>query len=325
MYRTILVPLDGSAFSEHALPLALGIARRTGASVLLVRVCVPLPQAYDTSELPAVALPEVLSRDRAISYLTELAECLSPRWEVPISVAVLSGPVVDELYTYTTAVSVDLVVMTTHGYGPLSRVWMGSVSDKLVRRLPLPILLTRPHDEALDLLEAVHEQPFEHVLIPLDGSALAEEILECALALGAPMGARYSLIQVINPPVLGYAPAAHAVGLDERMLTEWRAEARSYLDPVVDRLRGQGHHVESHILIGPSAIAILNYARDHAVDLIAMATHGRGGVARMLLGSVSDKIVRSIGTPVLLRRPSAEGAQPRTAADSVAADPMEQR
>jgi nucleotide-binding universal stress UspA family protein len=97
------------------------------------------------------------------------------------------------------------------------------------------------------------------------------------------------------------------------VLAEWRAETQAYLEQLADRLRGQGHPVEAHVIIGPPAIAILDYARVHAVDLIAMATHGRGGVARMLLGSVADKVVRGAGTPVLLRRPSAEGAERRVA------------
>jgi nucleotide-binding universal stress UspA family protein len=303
MYRTILVPLDGSAFGEHALPLALSIARRAVASVQLVHV--HTPEAYRI-DLPPLTPPHGLSRDSAIRYLTELAECLSSQWEVPISVAVLEGLAVDELYAHAIAAGADLVVMTTHGYGPLSRMWMGSVADTLVRQLPMPLVLARPHQEALDLLEQVRDRVFEHILIPLDGSPLAEEALEPALALGAPMGARYTLLQAINPPVIGYAPAAYATGLDERILEQWQAEAQMYLDHVAARLRGQGHQADTVVSIAPPAIAILDYARDHSVDLIGLATHGRGGLTRLLLGSVADKVVRGAGTPVLLHHSCAQ-------------------
>jgi nucleotide-binding universal stress UspA family protein len=305
MYRTILVPLDGSAFGEHALPLALTIARRSAASVELVHVHT---LARNVVDIPPATPPAGLSHDRAISYLTQLAEIVSPRWEVPISVAVLDGIAADELYARALAAAADLVVMTTHGYGPLSRMWMGSVADKLVRRLPMPVMLTRPHEQEFDLLEQARDRVFEHILIPLDGSMLAEEILEPALALGTPMVTRYTLLQAINPPVLGYAPAAYAVGLDEQILEQWRAEAQVYLDQTADRLRGLGHQADTHICIGAPAFAILDYARDHSVDLIALATHGRGGWTRMLLGSVADKVVRGAGTAVLLQRPSAEKA-----------------
>jgi nucleotide-binding universal stress UspA family protein len=174
MYRSILVPLDGAAFGEHALPLALALARRSGATVRLVHVC-PAPQQSFFAESGAADAGETagLSRERAGAYLDQLAACLSDRWEVPITTSVLEGPAAETLHDHALASSADLVVMTTHAHGPLPRLWLGSVADALVRRLPLPILLVRPHGEVLDVLEEVHEQPFQHILIPLDGSPLA--------------------------------------------------------------------------------------------------------------------------------------------------------
>jgi nucleotide-binding universal stress UspA family protein len=304
MYHNLMIPLDGSAFGEYALPLALGIARRSSASLQLVHVYTPPAQAR------AEAQPS--NRERIQAYLTDLAACLSSRWEVPVSTAVLDGRAAEQLYAHAIAIGADLVVMTTHGYGALSRMWMGSVADTLLRRLPMPILLTRPRDQALDLLEEVHEEIFTQVLVPLDGSAQAEEILEPMLALGRPFEAKYTLVQAISPPVLGYAPAAQAVALDEQILEQWRLAAQEYLAQLAQRLRDQGHQVDTHILVGPPAMAILDYSYAHPIDLIAMATHGRSGVARMLLGSVADKVARGAGVPVLLRRPAAEAADARS-------------
>jgi len=171
MYRTIMVPLDGSSLGEYALPLALGIARRAGAQIELVHACAPLGPnvfgaALDAPVLGAARLSQL--RERARSYIDQLATCLSERWEITITTAVLDGPAADTLYDYAHTSGANLVVMTTHGYGPLGRTWMGSVADTLVRRLPMPILLARPHAEALDVLEAVHERVFAHILIPLD-------------------------------------------------------------------------------------------------------------------------------------------------------------
>jgi nucleotide-binding universal stress UspA family protein len=178
------------------------------------------------------------------------------------------------------------------------------VADTLVRRLPIPALLVRPHDEALDLLESVHEHVFQHVLIPLDGSALAEAIVERAVGLGMLMDAEYTLLQVLDLPTIGYAPALHATGADERILEQWRGEAQSYLDRVAEQLRARGLRVRAHTVIGSPASAILGYAREYAVDAIAIATHGRGGLARVLLGSVADAVLRGAGVPVLLFRPA---------------------
>ncbi|HEU5103350.1 MAG TPA: universal stress protein, partial [Roseiflexaceae bacterium] len=184
----------------------------------------------------------------------------------------------------------------------------------------MPVVLTRPHQEALDLLEEVRDRVFEHILVPLDGSPLAEEILEPALALGGLVAARYTLIQAINPPVVGYAPGAIAVAPDERMLEQWRAEAQMYLEHVAAGMRGRGYQVATQVGIAPPATAILDYARDHSVDLIALATHGRGGLTRLLLGSVADKVVHGAGMPVLIQRPRAERDARASAGADVAHD-----
>jgi nucleotide-binding universal stress UspA family protein len=324
MYRTIMVPLDGSPFGEYALPLALGIARRAGAGVELVHVCTPPIPSGVTAGLgiPVAVDPSPEQAwERGRAYLAQLADYLSERWDVPIGTVVLGGLVADTLYDYALASGADLVVMTTHGYGPLSRVWMGSVADTLMRRLPMLLLLVRPRAEALDLLEAVHDHAFAHMLIPLDGSPLAEEILEGAMALGKLMDAEYTLLQAVDPPLFRSVPAVHASGVPEQILEQWQAEARAYLAGVAERMRAEGLQVQTSVLHAPPAQAILDYAREHAVDLIAMATHGRGGVARMLLGSVADKVVRGAGAPVLLQRPSAETAElppARGAEESVA-------
>jgi nucleotide-binding universal stress UspA family protein len=311
MYQTIMVPLDGSSFGEYALPLALGIARRAGGRVELVHVCTPLDPNVFGGALDAPVLDETRldqMRQRARSYVDQLATSLAQRWDVAMTAVVLDGPAADTLYDHALVSGADLVVMTTHGYGPLARAWMGSVADKLVRRLPMPILLARPHEEALDVLEAVHEHAFAHVLIPLDGSPLAEEVVEPALALGQLMDAEYTLLQAIEVPVLAYAPAAHAAGLDERVLEEWRAQALAGLERVASWMRERGVTVHTSIAYGQPAGAIIEYAREHAADLIALSTHGRGGVARLLLGSVADKVVRGAGVPVLVQQPGDEAA-----------------
>jgi nucleotide-binding universal stress UspA family protein len=309
MYRVVMVPLDGSAFSEHALPLALGIARRAGASVRLVHVCEPPALSCFTDGMSIVEEPsQALNQEQATNYLTQLAMCLSIHWKVPITTMVLEGPAADVLRTHVRTSGVDLVVMTTHAHGRLPRAWLGSVADALMHSLPLPIVLVRPVTRALDLLELAPEPALRHVLIPLDGSALAEEILAHAVDLGSVMQAEYTLLQAIDLQPTSYAPAMRLIGADEQVLAQWQAEVQGYLDQVADRLRAQGQSVRTSIMIAPPAVAILDYVRQHAVDLIAMATHGRGGLMRMVVGSVADVVLRSTDLPVLLYRPLASVA-----------------
>lgn len=304
MYRSIMVPLDGSPFGEHALPIAISIARRTGAAIQLVHVRVPPEPVYYIDGEPIYDAPDVANQERDRTYLEGLAQRLTDAWHLTITATLLEGVAAEALSNHATLTSIDLIVMTTHGRGPLSRFWLGSVADSLVRQVPVPVLLVRPQEHAPDL---TREQVFKHVLIPLDGSALAEDVLERAVAFGKPMQTEYTLLQAINPVMLGYVPGAYAPALDEQTFEEWQAEGRAYLEQIAARLRAEGLKVHVSIVIDQPAVAILDYARQHEIDVIAMATHGRGGVSRVLLGSVADKVVRGGNTPVLLYRPYAAG------------------
>jgi nucleotide-binding universal stress UspA family protein len=299
MYRSIFVSLDGSPFSEQALPLAVTVARRARAKLHLARVHDPGADrllTYYTLD------PRVAEAERA--YLDEVVRRVTTEADVPVDAALLSGPVAEALQRHTAAVAADLLVMTTHGRGTWSRFWLGSVADRLVRLVTEPMLLVRPRQEAA-AVEAAPE--LRRVLIPLDGSDLAEQILDPALALGSLMQAEYVLLQVVKPlpvnglDVPGYAPGAP----DPSFLKGARDAALDYLDSVAGRLRARSAHVRTRVAVSPQAAgAILDEARAAGIQLIALATHGRGGFKRLLLGSVADKVLREASVPVLVQNPS---------------------
>jgi nucleotide-binding universal stress UspA family protein len=160
-----------------------------------------------------------------------------------------------------------------------------------------------------------HPPVFRHILIPLDGSELAEQILEPALALGDLTQAAYTLVHVVELFVLpGYAPLAQAVHLDAEMTQTVRDERQRYLDDLAQRLRAGGRQVHTRTLLGAQpAVAILDAAQAQGADLIALATHGRTGLARLLIGSVADKVRRGADMPVLLYRPLASPAADQAA------------
>ncbi len=302
MFRSLLVPLDGSAFSEQALPFALGIAQRTGAPVQLLHVHLPLVYATGISILDSGADERV--KDQEWAYLNQLAR----RWkiaapEVRISTALLEGfpPDVLREHLYGKA---DLVVMATHGRGPASRFWLGSVADALVRTTAVPLLLVRPSEQPPPVALA---PPFRRVLIPLDGSELAEQALEPALQLGRLMEASYILLRVVKPvvipdPNLGW-PAM--TGMNETLTQQAIGEAQAYLDRMALRLGEQGLKVRTRTVLDTHpADTILRETQE--ADVIALATHGHGGIRRLLLGSVADKVLRGGTTPTLVCRPRKE-------------------
>jgi nucleotide-binding universal stress UspA family protein len=295
MYQNLMVPLDGSPFAEHALPFAASVARRAGAALQLVQAHVPVASLYSGSELVADLTLDARIREAETAYLDGVAERLTEAVPVRVSRTLVDGMVADALHERALAAAADLVVMATHGRGPFSRFWLGSVADALVRRLPMPILLVRPREESANLAAEI---PVRRILVPLDGSDLAEQILRPATELGSLTQAEYTLLRVVEP----FLPPPHQ--FRGPLFDQLAREAHTYLDGVAERLRGQRLRVETRVVLNRlPAAAILEEARVHTPDLIALATHGRGGLPRLLLGNVADKVIRGAMTPVLVHRP----------------------
>lgn len=320
MYQNILVPVDGSPFAEHALPLALGLVRRSGAVLHVIRVHVSMVPLYGSGRYGMIADAELdrIARLQEQDYLEQLVRRLPAAPNVRVSTTFVDGSISDAIEQHAESVDADLVVMSTHGYGPLSRFWLGSVADRLVRQLPRPMLLVRPQEKLPDFSG---EPVFKRLLLPLDGTPEAERIIEPAVALGRLMQADFVLLQSIAPVLITAGPAL-PWGINmgpvqteqfQALQAENEAKAQAYLHTIAERLRSQSLHVETQVTVCEQpATAILDGVQQQAIDLIALETHGRHGLERMFLGSVADKIIRGATTPVLLHR--SPPAAPRTPA-----------
>lgn len=300
MYRSLLVPLDGSRFGEHALPLALTIARRAGCSIHLVRVHVPFTPLSADSLSPFSYEVEVKVMEQERAYLDGVMKQLANVSTVPVTTALLEGPVAETMQEYALTSGADLIVMTTHGYGPLSRFWLGSVADEMMRRATAPVLLVRPHEEPLDL---VSEPALHHILIPLDGSLQAEQAIACANTLGTVMQSEYTLLRVYGADIDAVSLSAVAQSERESGTEQLRRHAEDYLNRVAGHLQQQGHTVQTQAVQGrhPASV-ILDTALSRPVDLIALETHGHRGLRRLFLGSVADKVIRGASMPILVHR-----------------------
>jgi nucleotide-binding universal stress UspA family protein len=295
MFRTILVPLDGSPLAEKALPTAIQIARRTGATLHLSCVLTP---ASRPAEPPGPPREE----ETALDLAAWRAQQAAPGTMVQTSH--INGPPAPALAEHATSVGADLVVMTTHGRGPLSRFWLGSVTDGLLRRCPVPMLVLRPADAAPADLTA--EVPVRRVVVPLDGSAFAETALGPATGLARLFGAAVELVHVVPPiPTVGPdgayygAPVANAALTDEIV-----RQAGAMLDRAVAKhLATAGLSVSTRVLVDERvACAVLDTTGPG--DVIALASHARRPATRWLLGSVADKLIRGANVPVLVVRPT---------------------
>jgi nucleotide-binding universal stress UspA family protein len=244
-------------------------------------------------------------------YLRSIANRCMERAGLAVRTELLAGVPANALGTYAYEMDVGLIVMTTHGRGGISRAWVGSVADALVRRSRVPVLLLRPPARP----DPHQELRARHLLIPIDGSQLSERVIEPAVALGMTCGARYTLLRVALPiPLVPVRPATVA-SRQQDMIERERLQALEQLEAAARPLRARGLDVQTIVVHDPSpATAILEFAADNAVDMIALATRGRGGWSRVALGSVADKVMRGALLPVMLFRPPVpEQAEPQKA------------
>ena len=307
MLQSIMVPLDGSALAEHALPAAVSLARGTGAALHLVRVHDPLAASADVHHFADVDDAVRVEEKRYIQHAVGRVGAAG----VAARGGVIEGSPAPALHRYAVERGVDLIVMATHGRTGVSRAWLGSVADAVMRRSSVPVLMVRPGDDAVDLRRG---RTFSGILVPLDGSPHAETVLEPALALAETLGATVTLLEVV-PPVyavpqpLGYSWTATPAD-QERM--ETRTEmAEDYLRSVAERLRAAHGNVEVRTevrVFDHTASGILERAHSLDFDLVAMTTQGRGA-SRVLMGSIADKVLRGTALPLLMLRPPVAAAE----------------
>lgn len=297
MYKQILIPLDGSAFAEASLPLALEVSRRTGAGVHLATVLEPVTSfAYEGWEGAAVEWSQ--------KYLEDVLDRIEDMTGGDVSSAVLSGHTVEKLDEEARAKNADLVVMASHGRGALSRMWLGSVADGFVRQTDIPVIVVRPDEEAKP--PTAFDHSFETLLVPLDGSELSEDALQHATEFGELFDSAYHLTRIVSYPVDIASPyLPHTAQLNQQVLDDAKKGASEYLEAHAENMRRRGLRVTTSVGVDAQAgHGILAEAEAVGADMVAMATHGRTGLRRAVLGSAADKVLRGGHHPLLLHRPA---------------------
>jgi nucleotide-binding universal stress UspA family protein len=297
MLRKILVPLDGSELAEHALPEASALSVSTGATLILMRAAIghTLPGA-DAGLAQARAIAE------AEEYLHGVASRLNGRG-FRCEIATPYGTAADWIQEEAVLRHADMIVMSTHGGSGPHRWLFGSVAEEVLSKSSLPVLLVRaglPEHRELML----KDQP--RVLVPLDGSTFAEAALPVAASLADDVGAELVLIRVQPRPrdVLMADDGQVVAYLDQQEASLIR-EATEYLDSVAQHLTQHSPElpVSTHTQLGEATAGIIACAEEIGAALIVMATHGRTGLARAVLGSVAGRLLETNFTPLVLVRP----------------------
>jgi len=298
MYRSLILPLDGSSFANEAVPLAALLARTFEAPLTLVHVIRPAPD-FDF-KTPAQDLEwRNRVREAASAALGDLAIQLRKEG-VEARADIREGRVIETLVTEAEENQVDLAILSSHGAGGFRRWWLGSVADGLLRAGSFPVLLVRPWDDTRE--RAAEDPRFERILVPLDGTETAEVALHHAEEFRKKLGGKIVLIQVIPTALdVGTLYGIPSVTLETDARQRQRAAAETYLNGIAARMGGvETGDLEVQVIEASGAAeGILNASRDLQPDLIVIATEARGGMTRTFLGSVADKVIRGAASPVL--------------------------
>jgi nucleotide-binding universal stress UspA family protein len=314
--KTILVPLDGSAVAEQVMPAVRRLAPILAARVHLLVVITDEQKQHLIAHF-AAAPPGTAGQyetdwhwerrartqlaHAAEAYLADQAQALRAAG-LDVTFEVSSGAAAERIVDIAASEPQALIAMATHGYSGLRRWTLGSVADKVVQATRTPIFLVRAIMEVEQ--PAASAQSLQRILVPLDGSALAEQALPLAIELAVRAQAELLLFHAVRPfgasapdrltlhrppPTIDFPAPGHAQALQllHRVTERWHPHEIAML-PVITS--------------GEPAQAIVDIAAHEHVDLIVMATHGYSGVKRWALGSVADKVLHATATPLLLVR-----------------------
>jgi nucleotide-binding universal stress UspA family protein len=223
--------------------------------------------------------------------------------DIRVITALEEGPTGPTLGDYAKKFNVDLIVMSSHARGGVKRITLGSVTDHLIRRTNIPVLVVKA---AASFIDATPEQSFSRVVVPLDGSALAEQILPEVASLASRLNSTISLLRVLTPVTYSQQQVMQP-GLpwwdnDIAIADACLARAESYL-------MGEGLKVTKDVVLSDDvATAILEYLARTKADLVAIATSGQGGMRRLVLRTVADEVTRKAQSSVLVFHPKQPSA-----------------
>jgi nucleotide-binding universal stress UspA family protein len=292
----LLVPLDGSRIAEHALVYIEPFKHVGPCEVRLLAV------ADESEDYRGDESTEATDREFNLlsTYLREVDADVEQHAGVEVDKKVLRGAAAAQILDEVESFKPDLLVISTHGRSGAARWRLGSVADKVIRGAACQTLVIGPNAHEKEIWIDIGGRPaFQSILVPLDGSELAERALSQAARFAAAFGAKIDLVRVVAIPVYpdtfsdgAYIPSM----LDalEESATAYLKEAASKLPPELE--------CQTHVLVGDAATQLEQYVLENDVDLVAMTSHGRTGFSRVALGSIADRMLAEGTAPVLLIR-----------------------
>ncbi len=299
MYKKMVVPLDGSGLAEIALPYVRELTRRLELETILLNVCPT--QQREFAAVHRDYIDKVVTRVKG--QMGTKGRSRSVPLQGKIRGRVLVGEPAERILRYASDNGIDLILMATHGESGTRRWAMGSVVDRVLRAAKVPVLLVRTEMRE----EIVYDQwPRRSILVPLDGSALAEAAVPHAEQLARQKSAEpvdVVLISVCEPRLApSFYPFDAPLEGDEDLVRR-RLESENYLSAIAGRLKAAGIGTRALVLEGKPADQIIDYANSNRFNVIVMTTHGHSGTGRWTYGSVAEKVLLGASSPILIVHP----------------------
>jgi nucleotide-binding universal stress UspA family protein len=298
MFARVIVPIDHSDESKAAVPLAAHLAERRGIPLVLLHVIEMSPEftafVHGESQIDALLELETASQQQ----LNEIASAIDG---VEVSTVVLRGRPATRIVEYVDDLDDSIIVMSSHGRTGFRRMMLGSATARVVHASGVPVIIVRVGDDDTDV---EIPESIQKVLVPLDGSDFAEHALHAVYDLVRRDDVMVRLVRV--PEIVAYPSTMYGVGSYEAVdayMSAMQTEAEEYLTGMAERLKDRQGEVSWELRDGASSAAILEAAKDFDADLIAMASHGRSGFRRFLLGSVAEQVLQEAHIPVMLVGP----------------------
>jgi nucleotide-binding universal stress UspA family protein len=290
IYERILVPLDTSKLAEIPLPYVVEFAASLSSEIILLTVAEPNTLNIEHRHRSYL--------ERIVKQVQSLLKDYGAKDKAKVQGVTIVGKSADEILRYADDNDVSLIAMSSRGSSGEGPWFLGSIAAKVLRATSKPVLLIRaPADSAA--LE--QKRLVKKILVPLDGSRIGEIAIPHTEELAIALDAEVELFQVLEFPIVvsGRFVEDEFQANPEKM-RKGRASGIAYLDDVGKTLKERGIKISSSVTAGSPAEEIMRCAEEESIDLIAMSTHGRSGIGRWAFGSVTDKVIHTGDTPVLL-------------------------
>ena len=296
--QKVLIPLDGSRLAERCLVYVPALVRIRGLQVTLLSV------VDEDEDVKMLSQSEATDRERNVlqTYLHEVATDMKKHLGIEVATEVLVGRPADLILERVQTSRPDLLIVSTHGRSGISRWRIGSVADKLIRGAGCTTLVVGPHADDKGWLETDALAAFKKILVPLDGSPLGEQALETAQLLAAQFDSEIHLVRIVSLPVYGNGFVMES-GYSAQLIDNVMEGAKEYVARIAKDVKAPGGTTTAAIM-GTAAITLESYIEENGIDLVVMTSHGRGGIVRAALGSVTDRLLGG-AAPVMVVRATA--------------------